>query len=136
MLLSALILAAALQAAPPVAGQTGYLPQRGPFETDQSVAQPRQPFHRKIKPSAGRAIARILDPSLDAPFKATPPRAVARNPMMASCGRHGLERAGGSQTPTVQPLSRMPPARAEYAVARLIDGCPVASPIAQRTPAP
>jgi hypothetical protein len=51
---------------------------------------------------------------------------------MTSCNGQGLTQAGHPETLTVQPLSKMSKAHGERAVARLVDGCPVAVVIAER----
>jgi hypothetical protein len=150
MLLSALTLAALLQIAPaaastaptviipeatPVVGQKGYLLQRRPFNTVDRVDQLRMPFakhSRAMSPEAARA-QRFVSPSLKLkPQRKRPPVGFVRNPQMVSCDTNGLTRAGHPETATVQPLSKMPKAHGERAVARLVDGCPVAVMIAQR----
>lgn len=149
MLLSAMTLAALLQAAPamatavvipeaaPVAGHTGYLFRRKPSDTDQRVDQLRMRLPKAAGPKAAdeAGARRFASPS----SKMKPPRRsrpdFVRNPQMASCDRDGLTNAGHPDTPEVQPLSKMPKAHAERAVVRLVDGCPVPVLIAQRTPA-
>lgn len=136
MFLSALTLAALLQATP-VAGQKGYLLQREPFEAGQRVDQPRLPFHRKVRPATDEVASRFADPLKPSPSTTAPRRrVVVRDTLMATCGRYGLEKAVVAETLKAQPLSKMPEAHGERAVARLVDGCPVAVPVVQRTPAP
>jgi len=147
MLLSALILAAALQAptgaptlvipdAAPVVGHSGALLRRKPFDPAQRVDQltMRLPKAPRPKPVDEARAQRFASPS----SKPRPPGRTrldfVRNPQMANCGGNGLTRAGYSDTPGVQPLSKMPEAHAERAVVRLVDGCPVAVLVAQRTP--
>lgn len=147
MLLSALILATALQAAPvapalvipeaaPVVGHTGALLARKPFDPAQRVDQLTMRLPKAARPKAvDEARARpFTSPSSKTKRSPRPPLNFVRNPQMADCGRNGLENAGHPDTPAVQPLSKMPEAHAERAVVRLVDGCPVAVLIAQRTP--
>ncbi len=154
MLLSALTLAAMLQAAPmaapmatsvavpqaaPAVGLKGYLLQRKPFNTADQVDQLRMPLAKRahrMSPEAALALAarRSATPRQS---KLAPPRRplnFVRGPQMANCENHGLERAGHPEAPQAQPLSKMPRAHGERAVARLVDGCPVAVLIAQRAP--
>jgi len=126
MILSALILAAALQAAP-------------------SVAFPATPLAKppaKAKPHFVPPETLLSDRQVDA-WKARLDRA-------ARCGAYGLHNARGT-TPEAPPsakilarrsasplkrLGDLPPAHGEWAVARTVDGCPVSTPIVQRTPTP
>lgn len=123
MLLSALTLAIALQAAPvaptvvipdaaPIAGRNGPPLARKSLDTAQGVDQLRM-----RSPKARRAKVFVVKPP------------------GTSCDSKGLSRASHPEALTAQPLSKMPEAHAERAVVRLVDGCPVAVLIAQRTPA-
>jgi hypothetical protein len=74
----------------------------------------------------------------------------ARTMRLAQCNRFGVQSAEGAPSETPGPvealarrssgkakrLGEMPPAHGERAVARTVDGCPVSTPIVQRTPAP
>ena len=66
------------------------------------------------------------------PSKARRPPLVARGfviyPMGENC-KSGLSVARGSAAGETQPLSKMPNSHLEFAVARLVDGCPVAAPM-------
>lgn len=122
MLLSALTLAAMLQAAPEI-GMTG-----------QPVGELTIP--RKAKSvflDKAPARSRFVFPAPGA-FRHAPPLGFVRGPQAAGCRNNGLDQAGHPETLTVQPLSKMPKAHGELAVARLVDGCPVAVLIAQRAP--
>jgi|GEM_PF-2417617 len=135
MFLSALTFAALLQAAP-VAGQKGYLLQQKPFETGQRVDQPRLPFPRKSKSAMGEAERAFPPTRIGQAASPFPKKRIIRSPMTPGCGSEPLQRAAHPEVVQVQPLSKMPQAHGELAVARLVDGCPVAVLIAQRTPAP
>jgi hypothetical protein len=158
MPLSALALAALLQIAPmapsaaapaapavvipeaaPVIGRKGYLLQRQPFNPDQRVDQLRMPFAKRahpMSPEAARALAagRSVASSRKLRQPRQPQQKFVTNPLLSTCGIHGLERAGHLETPTTQPLSKMPKARLEKAVVRLVDGCPVPVLVAQNGP--
>lgn len=131
MLLSALTLAAMLQAAPEI-GLTGHL-------NGQRLSDRTQPVGELVVPRKAKSV--VLDKA-PAPARAlswrarkpTPPLGFVRGPQAAGCKNNGLEQAGHPETLKVQPLSKMPRARGEHAVARLVDGCPVAVLIAQRAP--
>jgi hypothetical protein len=134
MLLSALTLAAMLQVAPEV-GLAGHLNEQRLSEA-QPVGELTIP--RKAKPAfVDRAPARSIswqDRKMSwRARKPTPQLGFVRGPQAAGC-RKGLEQAGHPETLQVQPLSKMPRAHGELAVARLVDGCPVAVLIAQRAP--
>lgn len=117
MLLSAFALAALLRAAPAAPAAT--IPEAArPKPVDEALARPFA-----SPPSRVKRLPR-------------PAPGFVRNPQMADCDRNRLENAGHPDIPAVQPLSKMPKAHAERAVVRLVDGCPVAVLIAQRTPAP
>jgi hypothetical protein len=130
MLLSALALAALLQAAPDIQLK-GYLVAPRLADRTQPVGELIMPVPRRAKGAAYKASTRSRAVS---PFKAKPaPRPdFFRNQQMASCDSHGLTQAGHPEALTVQPLSKMPQAHGERAVARLVGGCPVAVMIAQR----
>lgn len=123
MLLSALTLVALLQAAPvatsvvippagPVVAQKGYLLRKMPIDPAQRVDQLR------MRPP--KAVRRVKA------FEVKPPR--------VRCDSKGLSRASHPETLTAQPLSKLPKAHGERAVARLVDGCPVSVLIAQNDP--
>lgn len=131
MLLSALTFAAALQAAPEI-GLTGYLNGQRPSARTQPVGELIVVPHA-AKPATVKE-ARALSWSRRA-FKPAPPLGFVRGPQAPGCRNNGLEHAGHPEALQVQPLSKMPKAHGERAVARLVDGCPVAVMIAQ-TPAP
>jgi hypothetical protein len=149
MLLSALAIAALLQASPaaltltipdaaPVVGQKHHLLQRRPFNSESRVDQLRMPYARRphaITAEAARALASGRPATPRRPKFQPSPQGFVRGPLMPDCDRNGLTSAGHPETQTVQPLSKMPNAHAERAVVRLVDGCPVAVLIAQRTPA-
>ena len=56
-------------------------------------------------------------------------------PQARGCKRTAPELVGKPDALTAQPLTKMPMAHGEWAVARLVDGCPVAVPIVRRAPA-
>jgi hypothetical protein len=130
MLLSAVFFAAALQAAPEI-GLTGRLNGQPPSARAQPVGE-LIVVPRAAKPATVKE-ARALSWSRRA-FKPAPPLGFVRGPQAPGCRNNGLEQAGHPETLTVQPLSKMPKAHGELAVARLVDGCPVAVLIAQRAP--
>ena len=147
MVLSALTLVALLQAAPvapsvvipeaaPVIGQKGYLLQRKPFDPTQRVDQLRMPFPKVAHAATPEEVRarRYVSPSLKMkPPRRSPPD-FARRSQMVSCDNNGLSHAGHPETLTAQPLSKMPKARLEKAVVRLVDGCPVPVVVAQNGP--
>ncbi len=134
MLLSALALAAVLQTTP-VAGEKSYLLQQKPFDTAQRVDQLRMPFPKKAKPMTGEgAPQRFFAPRAPRRVFKAPPATFVHAPMMANC-HVAPQVVGHPETLQVQPLSKMPKARGERAVARLVDGCPVPVLIAQADPA-
>ncbi|WP_168076623.1 hypothetical protein [Caulobacter sp. SSI4214] len=54
---------------------------------------------------------------------------------LARCGEYGVQQAQGAtaeRAPRTERLGDLPPAHGEWAVARMVDGCPVATPIAMR----
>lgn len=68
---------------------------------------------------------------------------ITRLDHLARCGQYGVQQAQDAapeRAPTVKPLASsegrakrlgdLPPAHGEWAVARTVDGCPVATPIA------
>ena len=131
MFLSALSLAAVLQVAPVIVPETPLLtPRTSPATTAVDVLdlQPGKP----ARMTPGKAIT--LSPQRSMASEArraairrhyAPPTFV-RGPI--AC-RKSVEYAGNPDGLALQPLSKMPKARLEYAVARTIDGCPVAAPI-------
>ncbi len=126
MLLSALAFAAALQAAP-MADQQGALLKHEPFDWARPHKKPAlsSPEFRPWTPEGARfRVAKRGN------FKPTP-RDFVVNPQMTNC-KTAPQLVGHPETLTVQPLSKMPEAHGERAVARLVDGCPVAVMIAQR----
>jgi len=130
MLLSALTFAAMLQAAPEM-GLTGHLDGQRSSAGAQPVGELVVIPHA-AKPATVKG-ARALSWSRRA-FKPAPPLGFVRGPQAPGCRNNGLEHAGHPETLEVQPLSKMPKAHGERAVARLVDGCPVAVLIAQRAP--
>lgn len=124
MLLSALTLAALLQAAPtatsvvipeaaPIVGQMGYLLRRKPFDPTQRVDHLRMRSPKTARPA--KALLKVKSPRV-------------------RCDSNELSRASHPETLTAQPLSKLPKAHGERAVARLVDGCPVPVLIAQSDP--
>jgi hypothetical protein len=154
MLLSALTLAAMLQIAPvatPMAtsvvipqaasavGLKGYLSEARPAGIAQSVGELSVPVPKAARVARAKAAYEGRAQRFVPSFKRKPLRSMrgfVRNPQMVNCDSNGLTPAGGPETQQLQPLSRMPRAHGERAVARLVDGCPVAVTIAQQTPAP
>ncbi len=139
MFLSAITLAALLQAAP-VAGETSFLLQRWSFETGQRVDQLRLPAP-KVRRSAPLLEGAFLPAPRSPPRitwrKATPsPLGFVRGPGTARCINNAPETVASTDALTAHPLSEMPDARGERAVARLIDGCAVPVLVEQRAPAP
>lgn len=123
MLLSALSLAAVLQVTPPVTLR-GYRAPRRSIDATQSVDTLTLPLPKWAKAAkAPRVPVRR--------FTKAPPAAFVRDPMMANC-HTARQLVGHPETLQVQPLAKMPKAHGERAVARLVDGCPVAVLIAQR----
>ena len=148
MLLSALTLAALLQAAPAtppaaipeapsVAGQKGYLLQRGPYDPNQRVDQLRLPAPKLAHPATPDEVRarRYRSPMFKVKPSRRPRPDFARHPQMVSCDSNGLSRAGQPETLRTQPLSKLPGAHLERAVVRLVDGCPVTVMVAQNGPA-
>lgn len=127
MLLSALAFAAALQAAP-LADQQGYLLKHKPFDWTQPHKKQPVSSPEALRWTAEEARARVAK---HGKFKASTPRDFVVNPQMTNC-KTAPQLVGHPETLTVQPLSKMPKAHGERAVARLVDGCPVAAMIAQR----
>lgn len=128
MLLSALTLAAALQAAPEIVLKGSPMGAR-PAERAQPVGE------LTVAPRRQRVWA-VVPPRTS---KLGPPRmrrsALKKdfvvNPQMVNCKSNGPELVANSEKLRAVPLSKMPKAHGERAVARLVDGCPVAVTIAQ-----
>ena len=99
--------------AAPVVGQMGLLLRRKPFDPAQQVDQLGMRAPKAARPAK-------------APFKVKAPR--------VSCHSNGLSRASHPETLTARPLSKLPKAHGERAVARLVDGCPVPVLIARNDP--
>jgi hypothetical protein len=125
MLLSALALAAALQAAPN-AGQQGYV-------FNDNLSDTAQPIEKRTLPRVSQSIPWAIQAY---PVRSSgrlaykrPPMGFVRNPQMVNCKSTGPELVASSERLQALPLSKMPKARGERAVARLVDGCPVAVPI-------
>ncbi len=57
------------------------------------------------------------------------------NPQTVNCRSSAPELVGNPESLKAHPLSKMPKAYGERAVARMVDGCPVPVLIAQRAPA-
>ncbi|USQ95571.1 hypothetical protein [Caulobacter sp. RL271] len=130
MLLSALALAALLQTAP-VEGQKGYLLQHQPFDWAHPAKKRTLPFSKQAQAFTIEA-ARARDARRGTFRRPPQPRKTfVVNPQMVNCKSNGPELVASSETPRLQPLSKMPKAHGERAVARLVDGCPVAVTIAQ-----
>lgn len=144
MLLSALTLAALLQAAPmavipeaaPVVGGRGHLLHDKPYVIGQPVDQPRVPFRKKSHAWMGEeAFTRFTAPSQRRTKRAPPvKRDFAFNPQTVNCRSDALQKAARLDTLKIQPLSKLPKAHGERAVARLVDGCPVPVLVAQSDP--
>lgn len=122
MLLSALTFAALLQTAP-VVGHKGYLLEQKPYETSQSVDQLRMPFPKTRRPAPPRPPRKLT-------FAPRPKLSFVRGPQ-AHCRSAAPQPVGHPETLMVEPLSKMPMARGEWAVAHMVDGCPVAVLIKQ-----
>lgn len=137
MFLSALSLVAALQVASVVVPETPLLAPRS-YEatktTDRLELQPRKSTWmtpaKAHALSQQRVMASHANRAALARMAATrrhySPPTFVRGP--TACDK-GFEYAGNPEGQALQPLSKMPMARLEYAVARTIDGCPVAAPI-------
>lgn len=136
MFLSAVALAALLQAAPvpeaAVAGEKGQLFQRGPFmapPVDQ-LTLPRSKSAKSMrKLPAARTPPRIT-------WRRATPLGFVRGPQTARCISNAPELIANKDALTAQSLADMPTARGERAVSLLIDGCAVPVLVEQRAPAP
>lgn len=128
MFLSALTLAAALQATP-AAGQKGYLLQRKPFETAQRVDQPRLPFPKRssMTPEQRERLraAGLMEKPVQMPKK-------VRRVAVPACALPPLEYTAKREPVSPRKLGDLPQAHGERAVLRKLDGCPVATPITLR----
>lgn len=132
MFLSALALAAALQA-PPVNGQQVLL-QRRPFEVGQRVDQLRAPFPRPPSRTRGELELRRAAGLEEKPVQFKSHRVAGR--ALPACARPPFEYAAKREEATPRKLSDLPPAHGERAVLRKVDGCPVSTPIIARADAP
>lgn len=148
MFFSALTLAVLLQTAPaapvappaPVPGKRGYLLQQEPFDPSRPLEKNSGPFVKpthRLTPDEARALGSVGALRMRPPRKARPPqprpRQFALGPA-ASCKKITPERVAKTDDLKRQPLSKMPMARTEYAVARTVDGCPVAVLVASAGP--
>jgi hypothetical protein len=108
----------------------GYVIGERPASRAQSVGEltiaPRKAMPRLPAPPQMRS---RFTPSRT--FKRAGPKDFVVNPQMANCRGEGPELIANAEMLQGQPLSKMPKARGERAVARLVDGCPVAVTIAQ-----
>lgn len=128
MILSALAFAAALQAAPDITLKGHPLGMR-PADRTQPVGE--------LTVAPRKARARFVAPPRT--FKLALPRArrlaskkdFVVDPQMVNCKSNGPELVSSSEKLRAVPLAKMPKAHGERAVARLVDGCPVAVTIAQ-----
>lgn len=134
MFLSAVALAALLQAAP-VAGQKDLLLQRRTFDTAQRVDQLRLPAPLTRKTPALKTAQTPRTPPRMTWRRATP-LGFVRGPETPRCISNAPELIANKDALTAQPLADMPKARGERAVSLLIDGCAVPVLVEQRAPAP
>ena len=114
MLLSALTLAAMLQAAP-----GGVRVLRDPTTAD--AAREASEREGRRRPFTTRSWPRAQ------------PAKFLRSPV--PCRKNGLERAGHPEALKAKPLGELPMAYVEYAISRTVDGCPVSVLVAQDGPA-
>lgn len=117
MSLSAIALTALLAAQPLTSGAPplGELHLRAPKVGSQAVKAKRPPITwTRDSAQARKALSAFAR------------RDFVLNPMGANC-ESVLRKARDSGTTEIQPLSKMPSAHLEFAVARLVDGCPVAA---------
>ncbi len=125
MFMSAVLFAAALQAAPEI-GLKGLRPSDRALSVGELSVAPRTRgsslLHRS--PAQLPFTAQSRGPFRIAPKP--PKKGFVYNPQMANCRSAAPELAGRPERLQAQPLSKMPEARGERAVARLVDGCPVA----------
>lgn len=129
MFLSALALAALLQTAPN-AGQQGYV-------FNGSLSDKGQPIEKRTLPRVSQSIPwsiQVYPVRRRFAYK-RPPLGFVRNPQMTDCKDAAPQPVGHPEALQAQPLSQMPKAHGERAVARLVDGCPVAVLVAQSGPA-
>lgn len=132
MLLSALALAAALQATPDIALKGYPLGERAKPAGELTIA-PRKVKSVLLHQAPERS--RFIAPPRRT-FKLGPPRPLPKkdfvvNPQTVNCRSTAPELVSSSETLQAVPLSKMPKARGERAVARMVDGCPVPVLIAQ-----
>lgn len=132
MLLSALTFAVALQAAPDLALKGYSVSARGTQPVGELTVAPRKGKSLLLHVAPERA--RFIAPPRAA--KLNPSRRPAKkdfvvNPQMVNCKSNGPEPVASSEKLRAVPLSKLPRAHGERAVARLVDGCPVAVTIAQ-----
>lgn len=119
MFLSALALTALLTAQPVVSGATpvGELNLRPPEIASGAAKAKRPPITWSRDSSRARKVR-----------SAFAGRDFVLNPQGANC-ESALRMASRPAASEAQPLSKMPSAHLEFAVARLVDGCPVAVPM-------
>ena len=132
MSLSALGLAAALLTAQPIAPPTTAprpLANQSPTSDATSVGELhlRSPRAHRAPRAARPPISWSYTPS-KARGVPLPARGFVIYPLAENC-RSGLSVARGPAAEKMQPLSKMPSGHLELAVARLVDGCPVAVPM-------
>lgn len=132
MFLSALALAAALQAAP-VTGQAALL-QRRPFVVGQRVDQLRMPFPKRPPMTREELERRRAAGLKEKPVQFRAHRVAVR--ALPACARPAFEYAAQREEATPRKLNDLPPAYGELAVLRKVDGCPVSTPIVARTDPP
>jgi hypothetical protein len=128
MLLSALALAALLQAAP--------LVEIPPAPHVQSPPPPAAKMTRGAKQVEAWQTKSLETWRASRTFKPRPlpKRDFVVNPQTADCRSIAPELVGNPESLKAHPLSKMPKAHGERAVARMVDGCPVPVLIAQRAP--
>ena len=125
MFLSALTLAAMLQAAPEISLKGLPRAPRLPGPVGE-LAMPLPPKAKLAAAADAARARRLIQPSFVRKPRAR--AALLPNPHIAGCNPPP-QHAAGSETPKLQPLSKMPNAHGERAVSRLVDGCAVAVPI-------
>ncbi len=129
MFLSALTLAALLQAAPLVELPPTPHVQLPPPPAVKMTRGARQLEAWQTKPLETWRAPRTFKP------RPLPKKGFVVNPQTANCRSSAPELVGNRESLKAHPLSKMPKAHGERAVARMVDGCPVPVLIAQRAPA-
>lgn len=128
MILSAFAFAAALQAAPDITLK-GYPLGMRPADRAQPVGELTvAPRKQRVWAVAPPRTFKLVPPRTRPP---TPKKDFVVNPQMVNCKSIGPELVSSSEKLRAVPLAKMPKAHGERAVARLVDGCPVAVTIAQ-----